>query len=92
MNSAKRISEEAELKLALASRVNEIIAMQGLSQSEAALKIGTTQPKVSQIRRYQLRNISVGRLLQALVALEQRIDILIQSTDRSNSASITVAA
>ena len=92
MRSTSELTDEVELKMALASRVNELIASRGMSQSEAAAKIGTSQPKVSQIRRYKLRNISVGRLLQALVALEQRVDILIRPSVQRISPGVRVAA
>lgn len=92
MQPISELTDEMELKVALASRVNELIASYGMSQIEAAAKIGTTQPKVSQIRRYRLSNISVGRLLRALVALEQRVDILISPTKHSTSPGVRVAA
>ena len=92
MRSISELTGEGELKRALASRVNELIALRGMSQSEAAAKIGTTQPKVSQIRRYKLRNISVGRLLQTLVALEQRVDILVRPSEQRTSPGVRVAS
>jgi predicted XRE-type DNA-binding protein len=67
-------SDETKLKVELAKRLNELIALRGMSQHQAAAQIGTSQSKVSQISRYRLTNVSVGRLLQALVSFEQRID------------------
>jgi predicted XRE-type DNA-binding protein len=92
MRSISELTDEVELKAALASRVNELITSRGLSQSEAAAKIGTTQPKISQIRRYKLSSISVGRLLRALVALEQQVDILISPSEQRTSPGVRVAA
>jgi len=92
MRSTSELADEVELKAALASRINELVASRGMSQREAAEKIGTTQPKISQIRHYRLGNISVGRLSQALVALEQRIDIRIRPSELSASPSVSVAA
>jgi predicted XRE-type DNA-binding protein len=63
-----------------------------MSQSKAAAEIGTTQPKISQIKRYKLNNISVGRLLQALVALGQRIDIVVSPARHKTSPTVRVAA
>ncbi|MEX0738992.1 MAG: XRE family transcriptional regulator [Pseudohongiella sp.] len=37
-----------------------------------------SQPKVSQVRRYKLQNISLERLMLALVALDQRVEIVVQ--------------
>ena len=85
-------SDETKLKVELATRLNELIALRGMSQNEAAAKIGTSQSKVSQISRYRLANVSVGRLLQALVALEQHIDILIRPSEEHAGPGVRVAA
>lgn len=85
-------SDEAKLKVELATRLNQLIALHGMSQMEAAAKIGTSQSKVSQVSRYKLANISVGRLLQALVALEQHIDIVIRPSKENVAPGVRVAA
>ena len=92
MRPFAEISDDIELKAALAARINELISLRGLSQCEAAFEVGTTQPKISQIRRYKLVNISVGRLLQALVALGQRIDIVISPAEQKTLPAVRVAA
>ena len=51
-----------------------------------------TQPKVSQVRRYKLQNISLERLMQALVSLDQRVEIVVRPARRAHAAGITVAA
>ena len=51
-----------------------------------------TQPKVSQVRRYKLQNISLVRLMQALVSLDQRVEIIVRPARRAHGACITVAA
>jgi predicted XRE-type DNA-binding protein len=83
---------ELSAKAALAFKLNALIDARGFSQMEAAVLIGMSQPKVSQIRRYKLQNISLERLMQALVALDQRVEIVVQPARRSQSAGITVAA
>jgi predicted XRE-type DNA-binding protein len=92
MRSISELTHEVELKAALASRFNEPIASRGMSQSEAAAKIGTTQPEISQIRRFKLSNTSVGRLLRALVALEEHIDIVIRPSEQRTSPGVRLAA
>ena len=64
----------------------------GLSQTEAAAMTGMTQSKVSQIHRYKLQNISLERLMQALVSLDQHVEIVVQPARHVHSACITVAA
>ena len=85
-------AEELTAKAALALKLNTLIEARGLSQIEAAAITGMTQPKVSQVRRYKLQNISLERLMQALVSLDQRVEIVVQPARRTHSACITVAA
>lgn len=85
-------AEELSTKAVLAVKLNELIAQRNLSQTEAAQITGMTQPKVSQIRRYKLQNISLERLMQALVSLDQRVDIIVGPARRTHAAGITVAS
>jgi predicted XRE-type DNA-binding protein len=85
-------AEELSAKAALALKVNDLIDKRCLSQMEAATITGMTQPKVSQVRRYKLQNISLERLMQALVSLDQRVEIVVQPARRSRAAGIAVAA
>lgn len=85
-------AEELSAKAALALKLNELIDQRSLSQTDAAGIIGMTQPKVSQVRRYQLQNISLERLMQALVSLDQHVEIVVQPARRTRAAGITVAA
>jgi predicted XRE-type DNA-binding protein len=84
-------AEELSAKAALALKLNDLIEQRGLSQTEAAMITGMTQPKVSQVRRYKLQNISLERLMQALVSLDQRVDIVVQPARRTHVPGITVA-
>ena len=88
------LDDAAELsaKTVLAVKLNELIDKRGLSQTEAADITGMTQPKVSQVRRYKLQNISLERLMQALVSLDQNVEIVVRPARRAHAASITVAA
>jgi predicted XRE-type DNA-binding protein len=85
-------AEDLSAKAVLAVKLNELIDKRGLSQTEAAAITGMTQPKVSQVRRYKLQNISLERLMQALVSLDQHIEIVVRPARRAHAAGITVAA
>ena len=85
-------AEELSAKAVLAVKLNELIDKRGLSQTEAAGITGMTQPKVSQVRRYKLQNISLERLMQALVSLDQQVEIVVRPARRAHMAGITVAA
>jgi predicted XRE-type DNA-binding protein len=83
---------ELSAKAALAFKLNELIEQRGLSQIAAAAITGMTQSKISQVRRYKLRNISLERLMQALVSLDQHVRIVVRPARRTRDASITVVA
>lgn len=83
-------AHELSAKAALALKFNTLIDQRGLSQTEAATLTGMTQPKVSHIRHYKLRNISLERLMQALVALDQHVWIVVQPAGEAQATGITV--
>jgi predicted XRE-type DNA-binding protein len=83
-------AEELSAKTVLALKLNELIDMRGLSQTEAARLTGMTQPKVSQVRRYKLQNISLERLMQALVSLDQHVEIVVRPAHDTHVAGIRV--
>ena len=85
-------ADELSAKAVLAVKLNALIDKRGLSQTAAADITGMTQPKVSQVRRYKLQNISLERLMQALVSLDQHVEIVVRPARRAHAAGITVAA
>lgn len=84
------VSANQTAKVLLARKLNELIDHRGWSQAEVAGITGMTQPKVSQVRRCQLQNISLERLMQALVALGQRVEIVVRPSSRAGTSGITV--
>lgn len=84
-------AEKPSAKTALAVKLNDIIDKRSLSQTEAAAITGMTQPKISQVRHYKLQNISLERLMQALVSLDQHVEIVVLPARRAHTAGITVA-
>jgi predicted XRE-type DNA-binding protein len=85
-------SADLQLREALAVRLNALIADRRLSQQEAGLRIGMPQCKVSQVHRLQLKNISVSKLLYALMAFEQDVDIIIRPCSGISAGTVRVAA
>ena len=74
----------------LAIKLNDLIDQRQLTQAQVAALTGMTQPKVSQIRRYQLQNISLERLMRALVALDQHVEIRVRKARQPDTAGISV--
>jgi predicted XRE-type DNA-binding protein len=83
-------AEDRSAKTVLAAKLNELVNTRGLSQTVVADITCMTQPKVSQVRRYNLQNISLERLMQALVSLDQHVEIVVRPARRARSAGITV--
>lgn len=85
-------AEELTVKAALALKLNTLIDQRGLSQMAVVAITGMTQSKVSQVRRYKLQNISLERLMRALVSFDQQVEIVVRPVRRSHEPGITVAA
>ena len=84
-------AEELTAKTVLAKKVNDAIDSRRLTQSDAAELLGMTQPKVSAIRNYKLRGISLERLMRALTALGQHVEILVRPATKEAPPRIDVA-
>lgn len=85
-------ADETSAKAVLAFKLNALVERRGLSQTEVADLTGLTQPKVSQVRHYKLKNISLERLMQALVSLGQHVEIVVKPARGETRALVTVAA
>jgi predicted XRE-type DNA-binding protein len=89
---AKRVVDDRSARTAVAAKLNQLIAARGLNQAEAGQMLGMPQPKISAIRNLKLRGISLERLLQALAALDQHVNILVEPSCPGLPAGIRVDA
>jgi predicted XRE-type DNA-binding protein len=83
---------DAHAKHRLARKLNEIIDTQDLNQGEVAQLLRMPQPRVSAIRNYKLRGISLQRLMLALTALGQHVEIVVTPSSHASPPRINVAA
>lgn len=74
--------EEELTKAQLASHIRYIIKRRRLTQTAAAVLLGTDQPKVSALMNGRLTNFSSERLMRLLTALGQDVDITIRDKPR----------
>lgn len=80
---------ESRLKAELTVRMRILIEKEGLSQSDAAARLGVAQPDLSTLLRGKTRGFSVERLMRCLVALGQDIDISLKPhTDPATPARV----
>jgi predicted XRE-type DNA-binding protein len=81
--------EKWETKANLAIRINSLLKMRKLTQAEASIVLGTTRPRISDLKRGQLDKFSLEKLLTFLTALDQDINIVVHPK-LSDSAHIRV--
>ena len=74
--------EEHAAKANLVMRMAEIIQREGLNQTEAARRMGLTQPDVSKILKGQFRPFSLERMLMMLRKLGQDVRIEVSEPKR----------
>ncbi len=85
-------AEDLSAKAMLAMKLNAILDAQKLTQARAAKILGMPQPKISAIRNYKLRGVSLERLMQALTVLGQQVRIVVSPSRGRSPARIDVAA
>jgi predicted XRE-type DNA-binding protein len=83
--------EEELVRARLTVAIYELIKQRGLTQTEAARLLGTTQPQVSALMRCRAGNFSIERLLRFLNALDQDVEITVRpKNQRRASARVSV--
>lgn len=68
------------LKAQLVARLAAILKDLGLTQVEAARRMGVSQPDISRLLRGQFRDVSVERLLRMMVKVGCTVDIVVHPT------------
>lgn len=71
------------LKASLVTRIRDIISESKLTQTEAAERMGLSQPDVSRLLRGQFREVSVERLMRMLTKLGYDVDIVIRGRGKA---------
>jgi predicted XRE-type DNA-binding protein len=82
---------EALVKVQLAYRVHRLIEESGLTQAQAAKRLGVDQPKISNLMRGRLKDFSMERLLRFLNLLGQDVELRVRNAKR-NEGSVRVYA
>jgi predicted XRE-type DNA-binding protein len=84
--------QERLTKSMLASQIAELIEERGLTQTQAAIRLGIDQPKISNMLRGRLRGFSTERLMTFLNALDCDVIITIRPAAKNHRASVRVIA
>ncbi len=83
---------EMKIKAGLAKAIAEAIKAQGLTQDQAAERMGLSQPKVSGIVRGVFRGISVAKMMEGLQRLGLDVHIFVEPARNPGHAEILVEA
>jgi predicted XRE-type DNA-binding protein len=67
------------LKAGLVTRIRDVISESKLTQTDAAERMGISQPDVSRLLRGQFRDVSVERLMRMLTRLGYDVNIVIRN-------------
>ncbi|HEY3282709.1 MAG TPA: helix-turn-helix transcriptional regulator [Armatimonadota bacterium] len=68
-------AEDLLAKTDLAIRIKELIQQRGMTQAQAAERMGVAQPDVSNIVRGKLESFGLERLITCVVALGQEVQL-----------------
>ncbi len=82
--------EERLTKAKIASMVNGMIEKRELTQEEAGIILGVSQPKISDLSNGRLDDFSLEQLFAFLRALDQDVDIIVHPKKKSE-AHLTLA-
>ncbi len=70
--------DERLAKAQLAHQINALIQDRGMTQQEASILLGITQPEVSQLANGRLSGFTFDRLYRCLYALDMDVEITIK--------------
>ena len=77
---------ERQAKLRLAYTLNQILAPRQRSPVNATASLCCARSEGEALRRYRLANISLGRLMTLLTALDRDVEIVVRGKPRSRRA------
>ncbi len=88
-SEAEALEENAiDLKAWIAERIDRSINSAGLTQTEAAERMGLKQPDLSAVLHGRLKGYSVERLARCLSALGDEVKLTVKSTDGAETSFI----
>ena len=85
-----RNSKQEMLKARLTVEIYKLLRKRGVTQSEAAKLLGTTQAQVSALMRCRPVSVSVGRLMEFLNVLGQDIEVTVKPAARRKAGDVSV--
>lgn len=78
-------AEELLAKARLVQQISHLVEAHGWTQAQAAKRLRTTQPKVSDLMRGRLGGFSLAKLLHFLTLLDQDIEVIVRQKPETQS-------
>jgi predicted XRE-type DNA-binding protein len=78
------------LKAQLTLQVHRLLKARGMSQTDAAKLLRTTQPQVSALMGLKPVAVSVGRLMEFLTVLGQDVQVRVKPAPKRQAGHLTV--
>ncbi len=84
--------DERRLRVQLATRLNDLLQAEGLTQAAVAKRLGLAQPHVSELKNYKLGRFSSERLLHFITLMNRDVEIFIRPRAQAVSAGAMAGA
>ena len=84
--------DERRLRVQLATRLNDLLQAEGLTQVATAKRLGIAQPHVSELKNYKLGRFSSERLLHYITLMNRDVEIFIRPRSAASGASVMAGA
>jgi predicted XRE-type DNA-binding protein len=85
-----RNSKQETLKARLIVEIYRLLSKRGVTPTEAAKLLGTTQEQVSALMRCRPVSVSVGRLMEFLNVLGQDVEVTVKPAARRKAGDMLV--
>ena len=85
-------ADERHLRLQWATRLNDLLQAEGLTQAAAAKRLGIAQPHMSELKNYKLTRFSSERLLHYITLMNRDVEIFIRPRAASSVPGMTAGA
>lgn len=79
--------DDRRLRVQLATRLIDLLEVEGLTQAAAAKRLGISQPHVSELKNFKLGRFSSERLLHFITLMDRDVEIFIRPRAPSAPAS-----
>ena len=83
-------SEQELVKAKLTVQIYQLLKERGVTQSEAAELLSTTQAQVSALMRCRPVSVSVGRLMEFLTILGQDVELMVKPAGLHSKGHMSV--